>query len=134
MSLQASKGRSHSWKESFASTGPSIWSRDFSTTHPSGLCSKSAAASSEGSSHIKEKETGMDVLRKPCRELQLKRPRGGERLTPDEDMTSERCQWSRAGPGGDALTHTHRMDTVISSVCSFRSLLFPGARGPVTLI
>ncbi|TNM99682.1 hypothetical protein fugu_012715 [Takifugu bimaculatus] len=87
---KASKGKSHSWKESCASTGPSIWSRDFSTTHPSELGSKSAAASPERSSQIKEKETGTDVLRRPCRELQLKRPREGSVLS-DQDLLLQYC-------------------------------------------
>lgn len=73
MSFQVSKGRSSSWTESVSSTGPSIWRRDFQTSQPP----------SDGSSSTKdkEKETGMDVLRQPCRELQMKRPREGDELT-----------------------------------------------------
>lgn len=74
MSFQVSKGKSSSWTEAAASTGPSIWRRDFEASQPP----------SDGSSskeEKKEKETGMDVLRQPCRELQMKRPREGDELT-----------------------------------------------------
>lgn len=73
MSFQVSKCKSSSWAEPVASTGPSIWSRDLDTSQP--------PSGGSSSTKEKEKETGMDVLRQPCRELQMKRPREGDELT-----------------------------------------------------
>ncbi|TKS85137.1 Exonuclease 1 [Collichthys lucidus] len=71
---QPSKPRSHSWNESSAPIGPSIWSRDFK---PSSAAPPQSAASQDRppSTRGKERVISLDGLRLPCRELQVKRPR-----------------------------------------------------------
>uniref|UniRef100_A0A3Q4I3X9 Exonuclease 1 n=1 Tax=Neolamprologus brichardi TaxID=32507 RepID=A0A3Q4I3X9_NEOBR len=71
---QQSKGRSHSWNYSPASTGPSIWSRGFTPAPAQPPTSPDRPPSTRG----KKRVINLDGLRMPCRELQVKRPGEGE--------------------------------------------------------
>ncbi|XP_034041531.1 exonuclease 1 [Thalassophryne amazonica] len=69
-----SKPRSHSWNDSPASSGPSIWSTGFkpnAATPPQPAVSPNKVPSTRG----KERVISLDGLRLPSQELQVKRPR-----------------------------------------------------------
>ncbi|GLD72601.1 exonuclease 1, partial [Lates japonicus] len=84
---QQSKSRSHRWNDSPAPTGPSIWSGGFkpaSAAPPKPVASPDRPPSTRG----KERVVSLEGLRKPCRELQVKRPREDSSIS-DQDMLQQ---------------------------------------------
>uniref|UniRef100_A0A8C4F4I1 Exonuclease 1 n=1 Tax=Dicentrarchus labrax TaxID=13489 RepID=A0A8C4F4I1_DICLA len=84
---QPSKPRSHSWNDSPAPTGPSIWSRGFkpaSAAPPQSAASPDRPPPTRG----KERVISLDGLRLPCRELQVKRPREDSSIS-DQDVLQQ---------------------------------------------
>uniref|UniRef100_A0A4W6E6Q1 Exonuclease 1 n=1 Tax=Lates calcarifer TaxID=8187 RepID=A0A4W6E6Q1_LATCA len=90
--ISQSKPRSHRWNDSPAPTGPSIWSGGFkpaSAAPPKHVASPDRPPSTRG----KERVISLEGLRKPCRELQVKRPREDSSIS-DQDMLQ---QYSSSG-------------------------------------
>ncbi|XP_034538502.1 exonuclease 1 [Notolabrus celidotus] len=89
---QTSKPRSRSWSSSPTSSGPSIWSRDFK---PGAAASPLSAPSPDRppSTRGKERVIGLDGLRLPCRELQVKRPRDDSGVS-DQDVLQQYSAFS----------------------------------------
>ncbi|XP_035519762.1 exonuclease 1-like [Morone saxatilis] len=84
---QPSKPRSHSWNDSPAPAGPSIWSRGFkpaSAAPPQSAASPDRPPPTRG----KERVISLDGLRLPCRELQVKRPREDSSIS-DQDVLQQ---------------------------------------------
>ncbi|KAK2832666.1 hypothetical protein Q5P01_016555 [Channa striata] len=90
---QLSKPRSHSWNDSVASMGPSIWSRDFK---PAFAAPSSSAATPDrpASTRGKERVVSSEALRLPCRELQIKRPREDSSIS-EQDMLQHYCTFTQ---------------------------------------
>lgn len=84
---QQSKGRSHSWNYSPASTGPSIWSRGF-TPAPAAPAQPPTSPDRPPSTRGKKRVISLDGLRMPCRELQVKKP-GEDSSISDQDVLQE---------------------------------------------
>ncbi|KAM6916263.1 exonuclease 1 [Xenentodon cancila] len=109
---QTSKPRSHSWNDSPASTGPSIWSRGFTPASARPL-QPAGSPDRPPSTKGKEKVVGLDGLRLPCRELQVKRPREDSCIS-DEDVLQQysTSEQKRSRPGHQAdkptLSSQHR--------------------------
>ncbi|KAM8738022.1 exonuclease 1 [Acanthopagrus schlegelii] len=85
--LQPSKPRSHSWNDSPAPSGPSIWSKDFKQANgapPQNAVLLDRPLATRG----KERVINLDSLRLPCRELQVKRPREDSSIS-DQDMLQQ---------------------------------------------
>lgn len=78
--LKLSKSRSHSWNDSPASPSSSIWSGSFKTAFPAPSFS-AAAQDRPPSTRGKERVISLGGLKLSCRELQVKRPREGEKVT-----------------------------------------------------
>ncbi|XP_041803727.1 exonuclease 1 [Chelmon rostratus] len=96
---QPSKPRSHSWNDSPAQTGPSIWSRGYKPASAASLCS-AASPDRPPSTRGKERVIGLDGLRLPCRELQVKRPREDSTIS-DQDVLQQYSASSQKRPRSD---------------------------------
>ncbi|XP_044070961.1 exonuclease 1 [Siniperca chuatsi] len=107
-----SKPRSHSWNDSPAQTGPSIWSKVF---RPASAAPPLSAASPDRppSTRGKERVISLDGLRLPCRKLQVKRPREDAAIS-DQDVlqqytpSSQKRSRSDQQPGKPTLTSQPR--------------------------
>uniref|UniRef100_A0A3Q0TB13 Exonuclease 1 n=1 Tax=Amphilophus citrinellus TaxID=61819 RepID=A0A3Q0TB13_AMPCI len=84
---QQCKPRSHSWNDSPASTGLSIWSRGF-TPASAGPPQSPTSPDRPPSTRGKERVINLDGLRLPCRELQVKRLREDSSIS-DQDVLQE---------------------------------------------
>ncbi|KAM9345078.1 exonuclease 1 [Symphorus nematophorus] len=96
---QPSKARSHSWNDSPALTGPSVWSRGFKpecAAPPQSAASPDRPPSTRG----KERVVSLDTLRLPCRELQVKRPREDSSMS-DQDVLQQYSASSQKRPRSD---------------------------------
>ncbi|KAF0027628.1 hypothetical protein F2P81_020369 [Scophthalmus maximus] len=97
---QKSKRHSHRWNDSPAPTRPSIWSAGFKPAPAAPPCSAAAAASPDRASSAtrgKERVVGLDGLRLPCRELQVKRPREDSGVS-DQDVLQQYSSSSSSSP------------------------------------
>ncbi|XP_041865525.1 exonuclease 1 [Melanotaenia boesemani] len=90
---QLRKPRSQSWKNAPACTGTSIWTRGFKQA-AAGPPQPAASPDRPPSTRGKERVVGLNGLRLPCRELQVKRPRDDSCVS-DEDVLQ---QYSRSSP------------------------------------
>ncbi|XP_053292501.1 exonuclease 1 isoform X1 [Pleuronectes platessa] len=82
---QKPKRRSRHWNDSPAPTGPSIWSVGFK---PSSADSSAESPDRTSSTRGKERVIGLQGLRLPCRELQVKRPREDSGVS-DQDVLQQ---------------------------------------------
>ncbi|XP_069578545.1 exonuclease 1 [Brachyistius frenatus] len=109
-SQQLRKPRSRSWSASPASSGPSIWSGGF-TPPSAGPPHLKAPADRPPSTRGKERVVGLQGLRLPCRELQVKRLREDCSVS-DQDVlhqySSSSQKRSRSDQDQDRPTLTSR--------------------------
>uniref|UniRef100_A0A8D3B2Q6 Exonuclease 1 n=1 Tax=Scophthalmus maximus TaxID=52904 RepID=A0A8D3B2Q6_SCOMX len=96
---QKSKRHSHRWNDSPAPTRPSIWSAGFKPAPAAPPRSAAAASPDRASSSTRGKErvVGLDGLRLPCRELQVKRPREDSGVS-DQDVLQQYSSSSSSSP------------------------------------
>ncbi|XP_019954111.2 exonuclease 1 isoform X1 [Paralichthys olivaceus] len=85
--LQKPKRHRRHWNDSPAPTGPSIWSVDFKPTSAAPPCS-AESPDRISSTRGKERVIGLQGLRLPCRELQVKRPREDSGVS-DQDVLQQ---------------------------------------------